>query len=232
MNPEEYYKYLGYLQRSNVDQKITKFNITQEFNTCLSKILKTKLSAGRKIKAINTYVIPVLTYSFGIVRWTQTELDAFNMKCRVLCTKFRCHHPKSAVERFHLPRSLGGRGVIDIVNLHYQQLERLRQYFQEKANRSKIHQIVTYIDRKITPLNLTDEKMNLQERIQTNEMKINNWKEKQLHGRYPYQIEGELMDRKASIKWLCMGELFAETEGFITAIQDQVVATKTTVNLF
>lgn len=226
MQPEEYYKYLGYLQNSNVDQKSTKTSITQEFNTRLKNILKTKLSAGRKFKAINTFVIPVLTYSFGIIKWTKTELEAFNMNCRVLCTKYRCHHPKSAVERFHLPRNLGGRGVTDIVNLHYQQLERLRQYFQEKANGSKIHQIVTYIDRKITPLNLTDEITDLHSQIQSNEVKIDNWKEKQLHGRYPYQIEGELMDRKSSIKWLCLGELFAETEGFIIAIQDQVVSTK------
>jgi len=168
----------------------------------------------------------VLTYSFGIIRWTKTEVDAFNMNYRVLCTKYRCHHPKSTVERFHLPRNLGGRGVIDIVNLHYQQLERLRQYCQEKANGSEIHQIVTYIDRKITPLNLTNETTDLHSQIQSNEVKIDNWKEKQLHGRYPYQIEEELMNRKSSIKWLCLGEHFAETEGFIIAIQDQVVSTK------
>jgi hypothetical protein len=33
-----------------------------------------------KIKAINTYATPVLTFSFGIVKWTSTDLENLQIK--------------------------------------------------------------------------------------------------------------------------------------------------------
>jgi len=37
-------------------------------------ILKTKLNGKNMMKAINTYATPVLTFSFGIVKWTRADL--------------------------------------------------------------------------------------------------------------------------------------------------------------
>jgi len=44
-----------------------------------------------------------------------------------------------------------------------------------------------------------------------------------LHGRHPYDISQQYVDIEASKKWLTNADLFAETEGFLTAIQDQVI---------
>jgi hypothetical protein len=38
-------------------------------------ILKTKLNGKKMMEAINTYTTPVLTFSFGIVKWTPTDLE-------------------------------------------------------------------------------------------------------------------------------------------------------------
>ena len=65
------------------------------------------------IKAINTYVTPVLTFSFGIVKWTPTDLGNPQTKTRTLLTRYRFHHPRAAKERLTLPRQMGGRGLID-----------------------------------------------------------------------------------------------------------------------
>ena len=40
----------------------------------LGAILRAKLSAKDKIKAISTYAIPVLTYTFGVIKWTNTDV--------------------------------------------------------------------------------------------------------------------------------------------------------------
>jgi len=44
-----------------------------------------------------------------------------------------------------------------------------------------------------------------------------------LHGRHPYDISQQYVDKDASKKWLTNADLFAETEGFLTVIQDQVI---------
>lgn len=55
---------------------------------------------------------------------------------------------------------------------------------------------------------------------------IASWKQKELHGTHPHQLELEYIDKAASNTWLVRGELFSETEGFMVAIQDRVIATK------
>jgi hypothetical protein len=52
-----------------------KQKLGEEYLNCTKSILKTKLNGKNMIKAINTYTTPVLTLSFGIVKWTPTDLD-------------------------------------------------------------------------------------------------------------------------------------------------------------
>lgn len=52
------------------------------------------------------------------------------------------------------------------------------------------------------------------------------WAQKELHGRYPRELSNQYVDQKASHSWLTRGDLFGETEGFMVAIQDEVINTK------
>ena len=45
------------------------------------------------IEAINNYATPVLTFSFGIVKWIPTDLENLQIKMRTLLTRYRFHHP-------------------------------------------------------------------------------------------------------------------------------------------
>lgn len=47
-----------------------------------------------------------------------------------------------------------------------------------------------------------------------------------MHGRYVTTIDRENIDTSASQQWLRSGSLFVETEGFVAAIQDQVIPTR------
>jgi len=49
------------------------------------------------------------------------------------------------------------------------------------------------------------------------------WSQKALHCRHPYDLSQQYVDIEASNKWLTNADLFAETEGFLIAIQDQVI---------
>ena len=77
-----------------------------------------------------------------------------------------------------------------------------------------------------TPLELVHTNEN---ELATDEEYINTVKRqcslKARHGRHSYDLS-QHVDIEASNKWLTYMDLFAETEGFLTAIQDQVMLTR------
>ena len=46
------------------------------------KILKSKLNGGNIIKAINSWAVPVVRYTAGIIDWIQAELKDIDRKNR------------------------------------------------------------------------------------------------------------------------------------------------------
>ena len=56
-------------------------------------------------------------------------------------------------------------------------------------------------------------------------MKIRKWKEKAIHGRFYQELHAEGIDKEMSCEWIRRGSIFSETEGFMFAIQDQVIPT-------
>jgi hypothetical protein len=101
--------------------------------------LKTKLNGKNTMKAINTYATPVLTFSFGIVKWSPTDLENLQTKMRMLLTRYRFHHPHAAKERLTLPRQMGGRGMNDIIRLYDKQVKLLQTYILNKQSSSPLH---------------------------------------------------------------------------------------------
>jgi hypothetical protein len=89
-----------------------------------------------------------------------------------------------------------------------------------KSSNSPLHKAIVNIDAKLSPLNLSN-------RPNVNEMTpidlVASWNQKSLHGRFAYSLSHA---DKSSTNWLENGSLYAETESFMFAIQDQVIATK------
>jgi len=63
-----------------------KQKLAEEYLHCTKCILKTKLNGKNTIKAINTYATPVLTFSFGMVKWAPTDLENLQTNTRTLLT--------------------------------------------------------------------------------------------------------------------------------------------------
>ena len=60
-----------------------KQKLGEEYLSHIKSILMTKLNGKNTIKAINTYATPALTFSFGIVKWTPTDLENLQTKTRM-----------------------------------------------------------------------------------------------------------------------------------------------------
>ncbi|CAH1976142.1 unnamed protein product, partial [Acanthoscelides obtectus] len=126
----------------------------------------------------------------------------------------------------HLPRKLSDRGIPDLVIKHNRQVTNLKNYFFAKAASSEIHHAIIRADSKATPLRLADQSFSLSGDQLMPDQQLQQWKIKALHGKYRTLLENDNIDTFASTAYLRSGNLFAETEGFISAIQDRVIATK------
>ena len=122
LKKHETYKYLGFQQNTRIHHTEIKQHIQQQYR--LTQLLKTKLISRNLTKATNTYVIPILTYSFGIINWTTTDINNISIITRAQLTKYQKHYPKACKERMTIAREVGGRGLIDIQSLHNKQIHR------------------------------------------------------------------------------------------------------------
>jgi hypothetical protein len=116
---------------------------------------------------------------------------------------------------------MGGRGSTVTTRLHDKQVRLLQTYFLNKQITSPLHAAVVQADYRYTPLDLFHVNKNelATDEEYTNKVK-RQWSQKALHGRHPYDLSQQHVDIEASNKWLTNADLFAETEGFLTAIQD------------
>ncbi|KAJ8961487.1 hypothetical protein NQ318_014735, partial [Aromia moschata] len=146
------YRYLGVCQDSRINHTQLKKEFQEKYKSRVTKLLNTLLSGGNLIKAINSWAVPVLTYSFGIVKWSVTDLDELDRLTRRLLTKFRQLHTNSSVIRLYLPRRRGGRGLLNIKNQCLNQEDSLRRKILN--NRDPLITAIAREDAGYTPLSL------------------------------------------------------------------------------
>ncbi|KAF4531353.1 hypothetical protein B566_EDAN017259 [Ephemera danica] len=209
--PDDKYKYLSLHQLLGICDSDVRQQTQKKVLTRVDKICRSFLSSRNKITAINTWAITVATYTFGTVKWSVTELQAVDRKIRTTLTKHRMHHPRGDIDQLYLARKNGGR----LAYLAW------KHSVVAKKNDSES---TFYYDRGYTPLDLQDPQMEIC--VKTHDERIEAWKAKALHGKFAHQLFGEHIYLKVSTEWLRTAGLFAETEGFILAIQDQAIRTR------
>lgn len=217
---ESFYKYLGMSQDLVLNKSEAKEKVKNAYASRMKKILTTELNGQNKIKAINSWCVPILSYSFGIIPWTKTDLQALDRQTRVLMTQHRIHHPRSCMERLYLPRAMGGRGLINLEKFAQKEKFNLKKYFLNKKTTSPLHQAIVDADDNLSALDLKSN--NMPEQIKNVDL-INRWEEKPLHSRFKTHLNN---NHHSSNAWLKKSSLFGETEGFVLAIQDEVIETR------
>jgi hypothetical protein len=103
------------------------------------------------IKAINTYATTVLTFNFGIVKWTLTDLENLQTKTRTLLTRYRFLHPLLQRKTYSITANTV---LTDIPRLLDKQVKLLQTYFLNKQATSRLHAAVVKADDRYTPLDL------------------------------------------------------------------------------
>ena len=214
---EDSYKYLGILEADDIKHAQIKKKTSAEYIKRMRKVLKSKLNGGNTIKAINTWAVPVIRYTAGIVDWTRAELDDLDRKTRKVMTANHALHPQSDVDRLYLSRQQGGRGLQQIHQVVTEEILTLKEY----VNNSKEEALKQVAKEELLKGEQTKDEFKKEQAKSRKEK----WEGKIMHGQYLRDIRGKI-DEDLTWKWLTNGELKKETEGFILAAQDQALRTK------
>ena len=221
------FKYLGFTQFRNIDQEKIKQELAKIFSHRIELIMKSNLNSKNTVKAINTFALAVVMHSFGYLHWSTRDVNKLQSTINDSLIKHKKHHCRSNIQRITLPRHEGGRGILDIVNLKEKKILTLRTFFRKNAKNSELLKHIVENDKNLSPLNLHNQKTR---QNKFNEIliehKITEWSDETNHGKHLAALSQDDIAKCSSNEWLVRGELVPETEGFMIAIQDQVVSTR------
>lgn len=250
LEPDSTYKYLGINEGDGIQHASMKEKIKKEYYRRIRLITKSELNATNRIEAMNTLAVPVVSYSFNIIDWTEQEIQNLDRKTRKILAAEKMHHPKADVDRIYIKRAEGGRSLVQLEATYKATTIGLDTYLQtkddhllkiakeheEKKNKySVVKQALKFksqLDLANTPKNDEDTATSYAKRIKKEAQEIlqkqlkEKWTQKEMHGQYPKRLQDGDVDNHQSNKWLKTAGLKAETEGLIIAAQDQAIKTK------
>ncbi|XP_071795627.1 uncharacterized protein [Asterias amurensis] len=171
-------------------------------------------------------------------------------KTRKIMTMNRMHHPKADIDRMYLPRSTGGRGLIQLeltfktstigLDAYLTKTnDPLLQIVKQHDDKKKLYSIkkeavkfkreldyseITPSDNEATTI--YTKRVKKTAKTKGHEQLQKTWEDKVMHGKYPKRTKEADVDQLKTHQWLKNTGLKAETEGLIIAAQDQSLATR------
>ena len=79
---EEVYKYLGIEELVGISHDKVKEKVWKKAKAKLRKLLETELSSKNLFMAINECILPIISYTFGVVNWLEGELKQLDINIR------------------------------------------------------------------------------------------------------------------------------------------------------
>ena len=71
-----------------------------------------------KVIAHNSFAVPIIAPTIGIINWKIDEIRQININIRKLLTMTGSFHPNSDADKIYMSRVKGGRGLRSIRNLY------------------------------------------------------------------------------------------------------------------
>ena len=243
------YKYLGVTEAVGIKHSEMKKTIVDKYRKKLKTVLKTELNAKNIMIAINEYALPVLTYTFGIINWTEDEIKGVDVRTRKDLNMSKMFEVRSDVDRLYMPRCMGGRGLVSAWDSFRCTSMRLSYYLAGEKSPQMIKcceldaKCLFSITRKAekllacmvieTPKNMGDKPLLKQAQIVGQKTKealhkerLEKFKAKPQHGVFFRHLDGNCIAKKLSLSWLEKCHLSPKSEAYIIAAQELALFTR------
>ena len=227
--------------------KLNKERVEREYYSRVRKIWSSELNARNKATAHNSFAIPVLIHTIGILDWSTAEIENIDKKTRkILCMTGNFHH-SSDKDRLYLKRIDRGRGLKCFKESYIVRIVGLKRHIERDRNRN--HYLENVYDHKkegIVRIGQEYERLYLKEETEEiegeplvsktitdkikrrlNGKRKEDWLKKPQHGYLNKKIkENENTDQTTSDIWIKEGKFSSHVEGFLFAIKEQEIDTR------
>ena len=237
------YRYLGQGETIGYDGKLNKDRVRSEYFRRVKKIWTSELNARNKISAHNTFALPVLAPTIGILDWTLAEIDELDKRTRKILCMTGNFHRNSDQDRLYVSRKEGGRGLKSFEESYTARMITLRRHImKEKVNNHYLESVEHNEKDRILRIGVEFERLHLGEEAEDidqgkkagqcakeniKEQSKENWLKKQQHGYLVKQaISSQDIDIQLTNEWLKDGKFSSHSEGFVFAIQEQEIDTR------
>ena len=133
IGPNESYRYLGLDECVTYNDVLNMERVTSEYLRRVRKVWSSQLSSYNKCVAHNSFAVPVITPTFGILTWTKKDLHELDVKTRKTLCMTGNFHINGDVDRLYLPRYQGGRGLKSIYTSYQSRVVALHQHLTQAA---------------------------------------------------------------------------------------------------
>ena len=251
LDQAETYKYLGMEEGEGVQHHKMKVNIRKEYKRRIKLVLKSELNARNKIAAINTLAVPAMLYSYGIIDWKLDEIQNLARMTRKQLCMNQMLAMKADVDRIYLPCQESGKSLMNLEKEYKARMIGLQTYITNKddvqiqavfshQNSKALHSVPKEAEKYLVEAGTTDNMTNDHGKTATwkgkqlkfkykedfKKMMRDKRKEISMHGKLPNYLDKDHVDVELSFEWMKHTGLKGETEGLITAVQDQALNTR------
>ena len=199
LKDETLYTYLGQDEAVVYNGLLNKDRVRKEYKMRVRKIWRSELYGGNKAVAHNTFAVPVITPTVGILDWTKEEIRQLDITTRKTLNYTGNLHSRSDVNHIYVPRKLGGRGITYIEDMFVNRIITLADHIILAAKTQPLMEKVLQHEQK----NIIRLKQEFQQELEISQQQvekdtikrklkqrhIDQWKQKPLHGYHAKQTE-------------------------------------------
>ena len=227
LTQEGIFKYPGVDESDGIQHSKMKEKIRKEYLWRVRLIQRTDLNGRNKIEAVNSFAVPVVQYSLGIIDWKISELKKIETKTRKLLNMNKMLRPKVDVERLYILGKDGGRGLIEVETAFKIATIGLDHCLKKKDGQYP-KQVLEH-DRSKAKNSITKNASNFKREVPMSEFEN---KEDKSASENAKALKNMIKTKMKSVKgenntnrWFS-NNLKGETEGLLVAAQDQALNTR------
>ena len=199
--------------------------------------------------AIGEYAIPVMSYTYGVINWTEEEIKNADLLVRKKLNIYKMFELKSDIDRLYTPRSMGGRGLQSIWDGFKCANTRIAHYMNSNTDdhikvcanfdRQCLFSIIkraekySTLHKSPTPENIESRPLLRQAKIVSQKLRETIHKDryetflsKPQHGALFRKMKENDTDMKMSFSWMDKCHLSPQSEAYICGMQELAIFTR------